>query len=135
MEQQRCMQPHCLQLLLLCYITLIQLRKSQIEEVYLVFQLFPFQQGKPVDIAYILCVGSCIRLRNACRSSSPLQLCPIEKSTHCSGTLLAQHAIGLRRICWRVAMSNQIRDSHISTQHVGIEEFSHALVTPIRVIR
>ncbi len=119
MEQQRCMQPHCLQLLLLCYITLIQLRKSQIEEVYLVFQLFPFQQGKPVDIAYILCVGSCIRLRNACRSSSPLQLCPIE----------------LRRICWRVAMSNQIHDSHISTQHVGIEEFSHALVTPIRVIR
>src|SRR6266699_440026 len=33
MEQQRCTQPLCWQLLLLCYITLIQLCKSQIEEV------------------------------------------------------------------------------------------------------
>src|SRR2546423_4075237 len=64
-----------------------------------------------------------------------LQLCPIEKSTHSSGTFLVQHAIDLRRICWRVAMGNQVRDSHIATQHVGIKEISHALVTPIRVIR
>src|SRR5215472_13034228 len=31
--QQRCMQPHCWQLLLLCYITHVRLCKSQIEEV------------------------------------------------------------------------------------------------------